>query len=164
MKAKHLAVTSLLAAILLAGQVALSGLPNIEPVSLLLILYTLCFGVRIALGAAGVFVVLEGILYGFGIWWFSWLYIWPLLILISYLCRRNTSVILWCVISGAFGLGFGALCAIPSLLIGGPMAALSYWINGIPFDLAHCVGNVLAMALLYKPLRKCFTFLQRKYC
>ncbi|MEG0340138.1 MAG: hypothetical protein RR573_09505 [Oscillospiraceae bacterium] len=164
MKAKRLAISALLTAILLTAQVMLASLPNIELVTLLIILYTLCFKPRLTLCAVSAFVLLEGILYGFGIWWFSWIYIWALLVLLTYLMRNVKSHIAWCVFSGAFGLCFGALCAIPSLFAGGFYAAVSYWFNGIPFDIAHCVGNTLAMIILYKPLRKCFEFLSAKYC
>ena len=65
MKVRDLVIQALLGAILFAVQVALSPLPNIELVSILCLVYTLTFGVR-ALGAIYVFVLLEGLLYGFG--------------------------------------------------------------------------------------------------
>ena len=68
------------------------------------------------------------------------------------LLRRNRSVILWCLVLGLYGLFFGALCAIPYLFAGGVGAALSWWISGIPFDIAHCLGNAVSVLVLYKPL------------
>ena len=47
---------------------------------------------------------------------------------------------------------FGALCAIPYLFAGGVGAALSWWISGIPFDIAHCLGNAVSVLVLYNPL------------
>ena len=70
----------LLAAILLIGQVGMAFLPNIEPVSTLIILYTLTHK-KYTFYIIYVFVLLEGILYGFGIWWISYLYIWSILAL-----------------------------------------------------------------------------------
>ena len=63
MRAKKLALCAVLAAMLMAGQVALSFLPNIEPCTLLLILYTLAFSPSVALWSALVFVLLQGLLY-----------------------------------------------------------------------------------------------------
>ena len=163
MRAKKLALCAVLAAMLMAGQVALSFLPNIEPCTLLLILYTLAFSPSVALWSALVFVLLQGLLYGFGIWWVSWLYIWPLLILLTWLMRKNTSVLLWAVMAGAFGLSFGALCAIPYFITGGLYAGVSYRFAGIPFDLLHCAGNFTLTALLYAPLRKCFAQIYKRY-
>lgn len=157
MRAREIVLAALLAALLMAAQVALAGLPNIELVTLLLALYMLEFPRRVALSACAVFIMLQGLLYGFTMWWFNWLYIWPLWLLIVWLMRRNTSIILWAVAAGAFGLGFGALCAVPYLFVGGIYGAFSYWVAGILFDVAHCAGNALSVLLLMRPLRRAFT-------
>ena len=81
-----------------------------------------------------------------------YLYVWAILWGIVMLLRRNRSVILWCLVLGLYGLSFGALCAIPYLFAGGVGAALSWWISGIPFDIAHCLGNAVSVLVLYKPL------------
>ncbi|MEG2842467.1 MAG: hypothetical protein RR900_03185, partial [Ruthenibacterium sp.] len=62
-------LTGLLAALLLVAKEVLNFLPNIELVTLLLMLYTLCFPRSITMWAAVVFIFMQGILYGFGIWW-----------------------------------------------------------------------------------------------
>ena len=56
------------------------------------------------------------------------------------------------MISGAFGLVFGALCAIPYLISGGPGAAFAYWSAGIPYDILHCGGNFVLTLILYNPV------------
>lgn len=140
-----------LSAILLIGQVGMAFLPNIEPVTTLIILYTLTYKKHV-FSVIYTFVLLEGIVHGFGIWWMSYLYIWSILALIVLALQKIDSVILWAVISGAFGLSFGALCAIPYLISGGPGAAFAYWTNGIPYDILHCAGNFVLTLVLYKPL------------
>ena len=50
-----------------------------------------------------------------------------------------------------FGSLDGALDALP-YLAGGPMAALSRWVAGIPFDLLHCAGNFVLALALERPL------------
>jgi energy-coupling factor transport system substrate-specific component len=40
------------------------------------------------------------------------------------------------------------------LFIGGLGYAVSKWISGIPFDVAHCAGNFVLALLLFQPLRK----------
>ena len=141
----------LLASILLIGQVGMAFLPNIEPVSTLVILYTLIYK-KHTFYIIYTFVLLEGILYGFGVWWMSYLYIWSILALITLALQKINSALLWAVVSGAFGLSFGALTAIPYLISGGPGAAFAYWTNGIPFDILHCCGNFVLTLILYKPL------------
>ena len=62
----------------------------------------------------------------------------------------------WALVSGVFGLLFGPLCALTHLVTGGAAFALSWWISGIPFDLAHCAGNFALALILFTPLRKLF--------
>ena len=75
---RQLTILGLLTAILFLGQVFLAILPNIEVVSLLIILYTLTCRKKVFL-IIYAFVLLEGFCYGFGMWWFSYLYIWSIL-------------------------------------------------------------------------------------
>lgn len=153
-------LAALLGVLLWAAQVALAVLPNIELVSLLILLYMQAFP-RAGAGAVGVFILLEGLLYGFGIWWVNYLYIWPLLALCCWLLRGERPVAVFAALLGGFGLIFGALCALPYLLVGGWTAGFAYWVAGIPFDIAHCLGNVVATLLLYRPLLRCLRQLRR---
>ena len=100
-------------------------------------------------------------LYGMGIWWVMYLYIWPLLAFFAYLFRKQKSALFWSVLSGAFGLSFGLLCAIPYVVIGavgrgirgGLYAGFTWWIAGIPMDIRHCIGNFVFMLVLFYPVR-----------
>ena len=78
---------ALLSAILYVSKVALEFLPNVELVSLLTVLYTLVFG-KEAFLIVTVFNLFELIQWGFGTWWVSYLYVWPLLVLITLLLKR----------------------------------------------------------------------------
>lgn len=149
---KDIALIGVMIATLEAAKMALSFLPNVELVTLLIILYTLFFGYRIFY-AIFAFILIEGCLYGFGLWWFMYAYIWPLLAGITYLFRKQQSIWFWSVISGVFGLFYGALCSITYLFTGGPQTAFAWWIAGIPFDLIHCEANFVLCLVLFLPLR-----------
>lgn len=137
------------------AKVVMMGLPNIEPVSLLVMLFAVTFGKK-ALYPIYVYVLLEFALFGFGLWSAAYVYVWALLALAAWLLRGMRSPLGWAVLSGAFGLLFGALCAPVYLLTGGPAFALSWWLSGIPFDLAHCGGNFALALVLFVPLRRLF--------
>lgn len=155
MKIRDIAVSAFITAILYLQQVALSPLPNIHLCALLFILYTLYFP-KLVFPVAAAFILLEGVTYGFGMWWISYLYTWPLLIAIVLIFRKNQSKWFWASIGGGFGLIYGALCAIPYLFVGGVPAAVAYWVSGIPFDVFHCIGNFAAIVLLWKPMERVF--------
>lgn len=157
---REVIIGGLLAALMYALQVAMAALPNIEPVSLLVILYTLYFPV-LSPYILAVFILLEGFTFGFGIWWVNYLYIWPLLALLVHLLRRHDSALVWAIVSGAFGLSFGALCAIPWCFMGGISMGFAYWVSGLWFDITHCIGNFVLMLVLYRPLSRCFARLAK---
>lgn len=159
---RRVVLCALLAALMTVLQVAMSFLPNIEPVSLLVLAYALVFG-RDVFYIVFTFILLEGLLYGFHLWWVSYLYVWPLWAAAVLLMGRRGErpPLVWAVASGAFGLSFGGLCALP-YLAGGPYAALSYWIAGIPFDLLHCGGNFFLALALERPLYQALVLARNK--
>lgn len=147
LRAKETALLGLLGGVLFAAKMAMAWLPNIEPVSLLVMVYAVVLGRR-ALYPIYVYVGLECCVWGIQLWSVNYLYVWLLLYLAARRFRAMTSALGWAVLSGAFGLCFGLLCAPVYLLSGGWAFALSWWISGIPWDAAHCAGNfVLALAL-----------------
>lgn len=152
MRIKDIAIIGMMGAVLVASKATLAFLPNIELVSLLIILCTLNYGWK-TIYIIYVFVLTEGLLYGlFTDWWYLYLYAWPILYLIAMLFKKNRSAYFWALISGAFGLSFGALYALLYLFIGGVPTALAKWTSGIPFDITHGIGNFLLVIVLFRPL------------
>ena len=138
----RLLILTLLGVLLFASKFVLQHLPNIELVSLLLMVYTRKFGVW-TLIPVYIFVGLEIAVYGINIWNVMYL---PL--------RRVEKGWPFALLSGAFGLLFGALCSIPYFFSFGAEFALSWIISGLPFDAVHGGGNFLLALLLYTPLSK----------
>ena len=66
MKTREIVTMGILSAVLLAAQVSLGFLPNIEIVTLLIIVYTLVIKKKVFF-VIYVFVLLEGLIYGFGL-------------------------------------------------------------------------------------------------
>lgn len=160
--ARTVSVLALCTALVFGLQVALAAIPNGEIVTLLMILFTLYFRAR-TLYIIYAFAVLEGLTYGFHVWWIVYLYIWTVLWAAVMLAgRRPRSRWFWAVLAGCYGLAFGALCAPPDLILGGPALALAKWISGIPFDLAHGAFNFLSVLFLFPPMDRLFARLQAR--
>ena len=143
----------MLAALTFALQVVMGPLPNIEPVSLLVILFAVTFGWK-ALYPVYIFVVMEILFYGFSVWNVYYLYVWTILAVAAILMRKQQSPLVWALLSGVFGLVFGALCGVVDIFIGGFGYAAAKWVSGIPFDLLHCGGNFVIALVMFDPLRK----------
>lgn len=159
--ARDICLIGLMVAVIEACKMALASIPNVELTSFWIILFALCFGKRIFF-VIPVFILLEGAVYGFGLWWIMYLYSWPLLAVVAMLLKKVDSAPLWALISGAFGLCFGLLCSIPYIFIGtvdgglenGLRMAFAWWIAGIPWDLIHGGANFAIMLVLYYPVSK----------
>lgn len=157
----EVALFGVLGGLTFAAKEIMAGLPNIEPVSLMVMLFAVTFGKK-ALYPIYVFVALEFALYGFSLWSIDYLYIWLVLAIAAYLLRGMTNPLGWALLSGVFGLLFGALCTPVCLLVGDWAFAVSWWINGIPFDLLHCGGNFVIALALFCPLRRLMARLYRQ--
>lgn len=158
---RQIVLFGILGAMTFAAKYVMSYLPNVEPVSLMVMLFAVVFGRR-CIYPIVLYVAMEIMFYGLGLWNINYLYIWFVLALAAYLLRRMEHPLGWAVLSGVFGLAFGALCAPVDIAVGGISYAFTKWISGIPFDIAHCAGNFVIALLLMKPLRGLLTKLYRK--
>ena len=163
MKIKDIVLIGMMSAMMFAIQVAMAilPLPNAELISLFVIVFALVFGYK-ALFIIYIFVLLEGIFYGFHIWWINYLYVWTVLFFVARLFRRKRSSLFWAVISGAFGLSFGALCSIPYFLTGGIPSGAAYWVSGIPFDIIHGISNFIVGLVAIRPIYNLVDMLYNK--
>ena len=143
----------MLGGLMFALQVVMAPLPNIEPVSLLTMLFAVIFGWK-SLYCVYTFVAMEILFHGIGLWNINYLYIWTVLAVAAVALRKMDSVFGWAMVSGVFGLCFGLLCGIVDVFIGGFGYAAAKWVSGIPFDLLHCGGNFAMALILWKPLHQ----------
>lgn len=139
-------------ALLFAVQAALSGLPNVETVTLLIILFASVYG-RDVFYAIAVFNLCELVMWGFGLWWISYLYVWNILAALTMLLKRfmGEDAVLWAAFSAVFGLAFGAFFSIAYIPVS-LSTAYGYWLSGLSWDIWHGICNFVIMLVLYKPL------------
>ena len=149
--AYDIAAIAVMSALLEAVKVALNAIPNVELVSFLLIVFTLYFGIRKTLIASWIFTAIEIMTWGLRLWVVFYIYTWPVLIICVYLFRKHDNALLFAVISGVFGLCFGALSSIVYILMGDPAMAFSWWLSGLSFDAVHGASNFCIALVLYRP-------------
>ena len=131
LSAKEICTLALLGALLFATKAALASLPNVNLNAVIIILSTVFFGWR-ALYSVGIYILLEGLIFGgngYMLWWFGYLYTWPLLVAVCMAFRLE-----YFAINGGWEMFF------------------AMWVSGIPYDLAHCGGNFVFTLALYRPL------------
>ena len=139
----------------------MSGLPNIEPVSLMVMLFAVVFGWK-GLYPVYLYVLMEVMLYGINLWNINYLYIWAILFVAAIGMRKVRSGWLWALLAGVFGMAFGLLCSPVYIAIGGVDYAIRWWLSGIAFDIPHAIGNFVIALVLFVPLRNLLTKLYAK--
>ena len=162
--AKNVALAAIMTALLTTGKLVLSFIPNVEIVSFMILMFCLYFGRKTFISVAA-FVVIEGLLYGFNVYWFGYVYIWPLLCALGLLIRKRASLFSLTVLTTLFGLFYGFLFSFVYIFTGRPNPglgfALTWWMSGIPYDLIHGAGNFAVMLCLYAPVSKVLKIMTR---
>lgn len=156
-----LVLLPILGVIIYVAKLMLSFLPNIHPVCVLIVVYMRVFGPK-SIISVYIFVMLDMLTYGV-VTSISYLYVWLIFALIVLCFSKVKSVFFWSSVSAIFGLLFGALTAIPNLILYGVPAAITYWIAGLSFDLMHCISNFIVCILLYWPFYILFGTLNKKF-
>ena len=168
--AKSIATIALMSATLSAGKLAMSVLPNIEPVTLLIALYATVFGFAYVLPATAVFVLLDVFIYGVNTWVLSYFIYWPLVAFVFALVNHKPKG-RWinCLVAVLLTLFFGVLTSLVD--VGLFMGAFdNFWyrfgimyVRGILFFALHVVSNFALFLLCYTPLCKALTKAKRQF-
>lgn len=149
-------VFTMLGVIMLLSKLLMEALPNFHLLGTLITAYTIVYR-KDALKPIYIFVLLSGIIYGFGTWWFAYLYIWAILWGMVMLLPKNmkpkVAVPVYMIVSGLHGLLYGTLFApAQAIIMGYDFKTMLAWIvAGFSFDIMHCVGNVV-LGILILPI------------
>ncbi len=159
--AKKIALVGISAATIECGKLVLSGIPNVEVVTLLCALYGYVFG-GLGVISVYVFVCIEPLIWGIGTWLPHYFIYWPLVSFVFLLLGRKkiqsrTLMTLAAVILTVF---FGILSALIDVgLFSGYfdnfLSRFSiYYLRGVPFYLSQIITNALLFPTLFLPLAK----------
>ena len=155
-RTRDMAIFAMLGTLLFCGDILMEWAPNIHFVGVLVVTYTVVYRTR-ALIPIYLYVLLNGVYGGFGLWWVPYLYVWTILWGITMLLPKNmprmVAIPVYMAICALHGLAFGTLYApFQALAMGLNFKQTLAWIAaGIPFDITHSLGN-LAGGMLIVPL------------
>ena len=150
---KEIAVFGLLGALMFISKIVMEFLPNIHLIGMFIVATTVIYRQK-ALYPLYVFVFLTGVFNGFATWWIPYLYIWTVLwgmaMLLPKRMPKAVAPFVYAGTSALHGLLYGTLYApAQALLFGLSVKQLPAWIAaGLPFDVAHAVGNAIAGVLI----------------
>ena len=164
---REMIIFSMLGTIMFCSKLIMDALPNIHLIGTLTMIYTLVYRKR-ALYPIYIFATLTGLYGGFGLWWVPYLYIWTILWAVTMLLPKKINdkwcAIIYPLVCSLHGLAYGVLYApAQALLFGLDFDGMIAWIvAGLPFDLIHALGNLVA-GLLILPLSRLLFKLERAH-
>ena len=149
----------LLAVFGVSGRILLDPIPNVQPVTVLVLLTGAYFGAPRAIALAATIALASNVmLLGHGPWTLFQAVGWGAVGLVGALMSSRIVVDgrvrfgLLAVIAAASGLAFNWFVSLSILLEAGPSMLVPYLLNGLVFDLYHVAGNVLFVAWMASPL------------
>ena len=143
----------MLGTLMFCSKLIMEILPNIHLLGMFTMVYTIVFRKK-ALFPIYIYVMLNGLYAGFNLWWVPYLYIWTILWAITMLLPKNMpkkfACIVYPLVCGLHGLAFGILYApAQAWMFGLNFEQMITWVlAGSPFDIVHCVGNLIAGTLV----------------
>ena len=148
---KRIALLGLLTSFIYVGSVSFSFLPNIQPMTTILIIITLSMGLADGLIVALLSLVVTNLSLGFGVWTIAQLVAFTTILLVVYPFRRiynNIPLVVMAFVSGFTGLLYGFIISLVQAPVFGWLSFFPYYISGIPYDIAHAAGNFVFYLLL----------------
>ncbi len=146
----------MLGALMFCAKFAMNALPNIHPVAMLTVAFTLALRSK-ALIPLYIAVFLMGIVEGVNLMWLPYLYIWTVLWALAMLIPKGAPkwllMIICPTLCALHGIFFGVLYSPAYAILFGLSfeETLAWIIGGVAFDILHCIGN-FAIGLLTVPV------------
>lgn len=151
--------TSLLTALVSVGRLSFSFLPNVQPMTVLLVCITLYYGWKSGLAVSLLSVLLTNIYLGMGPWTFAQIAAYSVLIGLTYLLEDTyESIPIWIMsfFVAFLGIAYGLIISLVQAPFFGWNIFIPYYLSGLPYDIMHAVGNVVFFVLLYPIVMRIF--------
>lgn len=160
MKTYKLTLLAILASLAVVGRYILAFIPNVQPVTAIIIISGVIIGPGAAIILAFLVTFLSNMLLGMGVWTLwqitSWGLIGFIAGIIGKVFKRVPVFVL--IMYGVFsGYLYGFIISLTTYQVTGKF--WPYYLAGLPFDTYHAIGNAVFIVLLY-PL---ITYLLRNY-
>lgn len=164
-KVKEISLIGILAAVNIASRIYLQALPNIKPVTSIIIISVMLFGLGFGVKLSIVTTVVSNLFLGMGTWTFFQILAWVVICLITQVLldvlkkiHKEPKLFPMAIFSFLMGYVFGIVVSLEQLMLGGPSLYIVYYMAGLLFDTFHAVGNfcfyLICAPILMKVLKK----------
>ena len=150
---REIAIFGMLGSLMYASKMIMEVLPNVHLLGVFTIAMTLVYRKK-ALYPIYAYVLINGIMAGFNVWWIPYLYLWTVLWGITMLLPKNIPAkiqpLVYMLLCAVHGFLFGTLYApAQALFFGLDFEGTVAWIiAGLPWDLVHGISNFFCGILI----------------
>lgn len=155
MTTRRIARLALLVSLCHVGRVMFGFIPNVQPMTVVLLLLTIVFGFSDGLIVAILSVFVSNLQLGMGVWTFAQIGTYLAVIAVTALIApmlRKLPLWLSALYAGFIGFLYGFLISLIQSVFFSFISFFPYWIAGLSFDLLHALGNVGFWIILYPVL------------
>lgn len=155
MTTRRLTLISMVSALAVVGRIAFTFIPNVQPITALIICVALCMGIADGILVAVISAIVSNLILGLGIWTIGQVVAWSVIGLLSGLLGwflPKPALVILVLYSGVAGLIYGFVISFFTYSWMGNFWA--YYIAGLPFDITHAVGNMVFIVFLYPFLKR----------
>lgn len=162
---REMTVFAMLGAVMYLSKVIMEFAPNIHLLGVFTIAFTVVYRKK-ALYPIYIYVLLNGIFYGFSTWWIPYLYVWAVLwgmvMLLPKEMPKRIKPIVYMLVCAIHGFLFGTLYApVQAILFGLNFQGMIAWIMaGLPWDFMHGISNFFC-GILIMPIIAALRFAER---
>ncbi|MBP1040848.1 ECF transporter S component [Vagococcus sp. BWB3-3] len=152
---KEIANLSLMVAACVVGRLLFQFIPNVQPMTTILLIMTIYRGLRQGLVVSLLSVIITNLYLGMGVWTVAQLFSYAIIMCLVGLLAKwplfKRNLLLQTAFSFLAGFLYGFIISLVSYKMYGMTAFWPYYIQGLSFDLLHAVGN-LGFYIMLAPL------------
>lgn len=154
----RIAILSLFIALAYIGRIMFQFIPNVQPVTAIILIITLTMGWIDGLVVGAMSIVLSNVLLGMGPWTIAQIISYSVIVLLTAMFLgkfyRKDFPLKWlffALFAFLMGMLYGFIISVISVNLYGINHFWAYYLRGIPFDLAHGFGN-FAFFIILEPI------------
>lgn len=150
-----LTTASLMSAVSFTGRLAFQSIPNVQPLTTIIIISTLVFGFYFGSTVAILSILLSNLFLGMGVWTLAQIAAFLSICLITAILApllKKSHLLIQSFYAGLMGFWFGFIISLVQAPFFGIQKFWVYYLQGISFDGFHAFGNFCFFLILYPVL------------
>lgn len=148
---RRIALLGVLTALVYTGRIFFSFLPNVQPMTTILILITLTLGTREGLIVALLSIFISNMSLGMGVWTIAQLASFSFVILMTAVLKKfykKLPSVVMASYCGLTGMVYGLVISLVQAPFFGWASFIPYYLSGLPYDMYHAFGNFFFYLIL----------------